>query len=305
MYMAQGSTVVSERQKQYRLWDVKRRRREGDKGEENTLPDNYTDENFLRDLVINANVKRRRYGKVVWDSQCLVQQLCIASLVPATFLHLKSERLSVSSLLYLNCGILVTACLALLLVTWKDESKSCWTLLLRFLRQCFLLLTGLYNLSPLYQKLTSSISSDTIGASSVVLLALHLFLHDYGFERSITETIFGSVSLGAAIATSVLLSSRLDTAHQVFCYLSFALGLFVLSPFLRKDLEKVSPRVYLINTLAMFGVTLRAIGLLSMPLATFFVLLTSFTSFACPWLLISVEKHKVQINGPWDEAQIS
>ena len=281
-----------QRQEQYRLWDcAQARKRE----------DNHTDENFLRDLVVNGNVTRRNYWQVVWESQCLVQQICIASVVPATFLHLKSQRLGVGSLVVLNAGILVTATFTLLAFSWKTRSLS---KLVRFGRQCILLLTGVYNLSPLYQKLTISVSSDTIGASSVLLLTLHLFLYDYSFKKSITESISGSISLGAAIATSVLLSSRLDTPYQVFSYLSFGLGLFVLSPFLRKDLQTVYPKAYLVNTLFMLGITFIAIDMLSKLLSCAFGALVIFTAFVCPKLLVSVEKHKVQINGPWDEAQL-
>jgi len=283
--------VHEPRQQQYQLWNASTRR----------LPDNHTDENFLRDLVINANVTRRHYWQVVWESQYLLQQMCIALTVPATFLHLKSGVLSVQTLLYLNFGLLLMAAFMIIAVSCKATLlPALW----KSVRQCFLLLTGLYNLSPLYQKLTLSISSDTIGASSVVLLILHLYLSNYSFKKSITETLSGAVSVGSAIAASVLLSSRLDTHYQVFSYLSFALGLFVLSPFFRKHLRQISGKAHLISTCFMLAITIGVAWKLSKTLAVAFGMLAVFTCCICPWLLISVEKHKVQISGPWDEAEL-
>ena len=51
---------------QYRLWHRKRGHR-----------DNATDVNFLARLVVNASVKRRSLGRVVWQSQLVTQQVCI------------------------------------------------------------------------------------------------------------------------------------------------------------------------------------------------------------------------------------
>jgi len=282
-----------DRQAQYRLWDVSRP----------GLEDNHTDSNFLRDLVINANVTRRQYWEVVWDSQHIAQQMCIAFFVPATFLHLKSGRLGVADLLCLNFGMLAAAGF-LLFAASIPRRKETLPPLWRSVRQCFLLLTGIYNMSPLYQKLTLSISSDTIGASTVLLLALHLFLHSYGFKKSTTENFSGALSLGSAIATSVLLSSRLSTAYEVFSYLSFALSLFVLSPFFRKHINSVSPKAHLATTIAILATTMRVVDQHSRATAAALGALVSFTTFACPWLLISVEKRKVQISGPWDEAEV-
>ena len=43
--------------------------------------DNHTDENFLECLVVNADVVRRRYWRVVWGALAIDQQVCIAAIV--------------------------------------------------------------------------------------------------------------------------------------------------------------------------------------------------------------------------------
>lgn len=86
---------------------------------------------------------------------------------------------------------------------------------LRALRQCTLLLVGVYYLSPLYSTLTKAISDDTIVAASVWLLLAHLYLHDYFFVTSVADKLTGSLSLAAAVAASLLLASRLDHPNKV------------------------------------------------------------------------------------------
>lgn len=71
-------------------------------------------------------------------------------------------------------------------------------------------------LTPGAQTLTRSISSDTIVASTAYLLLLHLYLHDYNFVNSVTDTLTGSLSLGAAVFASVLLASRMRSQVQAF-----------------------------------------------------------------------------------------
>ena len=58
------------------------------------------------------------------------------------------------------------------------------------------------------------------------------------------------------------------------------------------------------TTIAILATTMRVVDQHSRATAAALGALVSFTTFACPWLLISVEKRKVQISGPWDEAEV-
>ena len=86
---------------------------------------------------------------------------------------------------------------------------------IRALRQCSLLLVGVYFLSPLYSTLTKAVSDDTIVAASVWLLLAHLYMHDYFFVTSVAAKLTGSLSLAAAVAASLLLASRLNEPDKV------------------------------------------------------------------------------------------
>lgn len=86
---------------------------------------------------------------------------------------------------------------------------------LRALRQSFLLIVGVYCLSPLYATLARAISGDTIAAASAWLLAVHLYIHDYFFKISVAYKLSGSLSMVAAVAASLLLASRLGSPEKV------------------------------------------------------------------------------------------
>ena len=86
---------------------------------------------------------------------------------------------------------------------------------LRALRQSFLLIVGVYCLSPLYATLARAISGDTVAAASAWLLIVHLYIHDYFFKISVAYKLSGSLSMVAAVAASLLLASRLGSPQKV------------------------------------------------------------------------------------------
>ena len=117
--------------------------------------------------------------------------------------------------------------------------------------------------------------SDSIIASILGLLAMHLVVHDYGradSERP-TETLSGSFSLNAAVFASILPASRMQTPLHVFASVSSAVGAAMCAPVLH----------------AVPGTTHE--HFCSLPRASY-VLLRSFSPSACtsscrPWLPLS------------------
>ncbi|KAG6573497.1 Phosphatidylinositol N-acetylglucosaminyltransferase subunit C, partial [Cucurbita argyrosperma subsp. sororia] len=137
--------------------------------------DNHTDESFLEDIVMNANVVKRDILKVMLDSVSISEYLCIVALVGLVWTYTLRSTLDENSLLFLDISLLASGFLILL---FTEETLSLNLLLHYFLNISFFT-TGLYVLAPIYQTLTKSISSDSIWALTVSLIILHLFLHDY------------------------------------------------------------------------------------------------------------------------------
>ncbi|OAY85843.1 putative phosphatidylinositol N-acetylglucosaminyltransferase subunit C [Ananas comosus] len=87
--------------------------------------DNYTDDSFLEEMVMNANVVKRDLLKVMQDSVSISQYLCIIALVICVWTYTLSLVIDESSLLKLDIGLLALGFLVLVLTT----SPLSWELL--------------------------------------------------------------------------------------------------------------------------------------------------------------------------------
>ncbi|GMH40411.1 hypothetical protein BSKO_08315 [Bryopsis sp. KO-2023] len=260
--------------------------------------DNYTHSSFLDKLVLNAHVQPRDYRMVVVDSAAVVQQLSTVAMVVSVSVHLHQGTIPVNALLAVCIVVLITGSLLCCLVGGHILGGSVG----RGVRQCVLLTGGVYLLSPLLQTLTWTISGDTIVSSSCLSLVLHLYLHDYNFVNSVTDKLTGSVSLGAAVFSSVLIASRLRTNGHVFVQILFALELYLLFPFVRRYVCQASMVVHLALTLAMLAISVLLAAPLSVLLTSMYCAVVGFVSLICPLFLVNLHKFKAKINGPWDEA---
>lgn len=290
----------------------------------NSHPDNFTDESFLSELVVNAKVKHRNYWQVVFGSKVVAQQMGTVACVIALSLQLNQGLLEVRTLLVYNGGVVATFLLLYTLLcavrdiphaenshTNQTAHVGLWyrtvglrsgSQLWRGARRISLLIVGTFFLSPLLQTLTRSISSDTIVATTAYATAAHLALHDYNFAASVTDKLSGSLSLAAGIFSSVLLASRLATALEVFSQVLVSMQAYLLMPYVQRSIAATSPVAS--ATIAVMTVSGGAmlIASLSPAAAVAYVAALAFVSLACPFWLVRADKYKAQITGPWDEA---
>ncbi|RHZ20049.1 hypothetical protein DYB26_005794 [Aphanomyces astaci] len=108
-------------------------------------------------------------------------------------------------------------------------------------------------LSPVLRTLTESYAVDTIWALSVALTGIHLITHDYTYINgttykyvlvpcpTCTSRYAGTISLNAAIFTSVLLASLLHSNEQVFSFVLFAIEVFAVSPIAQHNIKVQTP----------------------------------------------------------------
>jgi phosphatidylinositol glycan class C protein len=284
--------------------------------EKQAVEDDHTDEHFLEELVLNLDVRPRSYWVVVRGSVGVTQQLSVTVGAALVFFFVNEGALSPDALLCLDgAGSAASACACPALSRLRAAARAAALLACGFALRCALgstprrgaaqsaregavLAGGVYALSPLMQTLTGSISGDTIAACVAASLVLHLYLHDYSTASDdVTQTIGGSLSLGAAMFASVLLASRLPTPAHVFALLMFALQAFVAWPFLRRDLARASRRGQLALAVAMHGAALRALARVSPLLAAVHAAALLFITFVCPWSLVRCHKLKRRING--------
>nr|GMD80094.1 phosphatidylinositol N-acetylglucosaminyltransferase subunit C-like [Ipomoea batatas] len=267
--------------------------------------DNHTDESFLEDMIMNANVVKRDLLKVILDSVSISQYICTVCLVVLVCTYTLESSLNENSLLVLNVSLLGLGFFTLLLTADMLSFN-----LLSYVLKISFFITGLYMLSPIYHTLTRSISSDSIWALTVSLLIIHLFLHNY--SGSIVKapgtlenpTLTSNISLNVSVVASLLIASRLPSRLQVFAIVLFSLQVFLFAPLVAYCVKKYSFRLHLCFS---FGLMVLALVLIYQLHTLLFLLLLAvliFVDLVCPYWLIQLQEYKFEINGPWDKAKL-
>lgn len=158
-------------------------------------------------------------------------------------------------------------------------------------------------LSPILVSLTETISTDTIYAMTTLMLVANFLFYNYNYSEE--SHVPGPLSLNAAVFASVCLASRLHTAWHAFTTVTVSFQLFALGPLLRKNLKLWWPEAHLVANLVTVAVCLVCLGTKTVVGAVLYLLATLFIMLVCPLWLHSLQKHKNNIYGPWDEAVIN
>ena len=179
-------------------------------------------------------------------------------------------------------------------------------------KSAFLIYFSLLGLSPILKSLTKSTASDSIWALSCWLLIMNIFSFDYGSgEGAGATTKFpASLSTNAAVMASTVLASRLPSTTHVFSLMLFSMEVFGLFPIFRRQLRQKSWTGHVMLTLALVIIAGGAVGttlgggwasaVIGSVLGS---LLTAFAMGGCSWWLISLQKYKNVVIGPWDPAR--
>lgn len=178
-------------------------------------------------------------------------------------------------------------------------------------KSAFLIYFALLGLSPILKSLTKSTASDSIWAMSCWLLFMNIFSFDYGSGEGAGATKFpASLSTNAAVMASTVLASRLPSTTHVFSLMLFSMEVFGLFPIFRRQLRHISWTGHVLLTLTLVivaggavGCTIRggwAAAVLGSLLGS---ILTALAMGGCSWWLISLQKYKNVVIGPWDPAR--
>lgn len=287
-------------------------------------PDNYVDDHFLEELRRNEGIRQYRYWAVVKEAGFVGQQMSSVAIFLTLWLYMEQVRPCVlwyfgSSAFRVNCvfcslfkGLLAPGTLlwsslvcALLgyglhqVLTPQTELCSHPRTHLADLQSAAIFLSFTFGFSPVLKTLTESVSTDTVYAMSAVMLLAHLVAFPYA-----QPSPPGSLSLNAALFASVCLASRLPGSLHTFAMLSCALLVFALWPCLLQRLRENAPGHF---PGACVGVCIGGVGGLgsqSVGGALLLFLALASVTFLCPLLLVRLQRHKDNIHGPWDEAEI-
>ncbi|XP_045782282.1 spliceosome-associated protein CWC27 homolog isoform X2 [Maniola jurtina] len=260
--------------------------------ENRDYPDNYTDSKFLEDLRKNLFVEKVTLKQAVKGSFYVVLRLCICVLYAILFIYMYNKWIHTHTVIYASIGV---ACVCYLLYFYIEGGA-----LLMHLKIVLIYLVIGYILSPVLHTLTDTVSTDTIYAWSVIMMLVHLMFFDYNVPAAFVSK---SLSINAAIFSSVCLVSRLSTPFDAFVLLTISVKLFVLSPQLFKSVSSSGLFVTLFSVTLL--VTVFSLYTVSGALLSYFVILVLFLSGYCPVMFVRWQKYKDNIYGPWDEAIIN
>ncbi|XP_072538445.1 phosphatidylinositol N-acetylglucosaminyltransferase subunit C [Salminus brasiliensis] len=264
--------------------------------ERQPYPDNYVDRRFLEELRRNIRVRQYRYWAVVREAGLVAQQVSCVAIFLTLWFNMDQGDLGPSKLLWASLGC---ALLGYGLYEVLGGGSSRERTRMTDLQSAAIFLAFTFGFSPVLKTLTESVSTDTVYAMSAMMLLAHLVSFPYT-----QPSPPGSLSLNAALFASVCLASRLPGALHTFAMLSCALLVFALWPCL---LHRLRDRAEWSFPLATGLVCTAGVGGLASLWAGGAVLLflaLIVVTLVCPMLLVHLQRHKDNIHGPWDEAEI-
>lgn len=267
--------------------------------ERQPFPDNYVDQRFLEELRRNVGIRQYRYWTVVREAGFVGQQLSCVTIFITLWLYMEQGLLSPERLLWtcLVGGLLGYGLYQAL--TIKLESGYKIRTHVANLQSASIFLSFTFGFSPVLKTLTESVSTDTVYAMSAVMLLAHLVSFPYA-----KPSPPGSLSLNAALFASVCLASRLPGALHTFAMLTCALLVFALWPCLLQKLRENAPNQFTGLCVSVCIAGVGGLGSQSPGGAVLLALALGSVTLLCPLLLLRLQRHKENIHGPWDEAEI-
>ncbi|CAK9006385.1 unnamed protein product [Durusdinium trenchii] len=269
--------------------------------------DNYVDSSFLDSLKVNAHLQKYEFWALWHDALSIIFQLSLVVMFLNVWWRMQQSLWNLQGLLVLD-GILFGG----FILGWRREHTV--EALLDVL-QAAKIIFPLWVLAPLLQTLTRSWSDDTIAAIASILLVLHVASFRYKDSPVLSQ---GSASTAASPGAVRSLPGwwpnclecgnacgnhpRLAPADcsRGLCLYEFCYG------GLRAAKEKNCCVVSCVLTVfVLFFSSLCALVMTGFTVAAAaFVIVTAMIGLLSPALFLCVQRHKAQIQGPWDIAHV-
>ncbi|PFH32562.1 phosphatidylinositol n-acetylglucosaminyltransferase [Besnoitia besnoiti] len=267
-------------------------------------PDNYVDESFLDSLICNANMRAYVYADLCRATAAVTQHVSLIVAFTVFYIMFEKKRVSVAWLFAVDFALLFLG-FTLRFFADDDLHKLC-----RGLWSAVVGLGCLRILAPILRTLTQAFSEDTVVCLSVVCLLVHAALTDYSYiyrnPGKVDESLRRAMSINAALLANVVLASRLSSSTEVFAVLIFGIEIFALSPVLRRILWQRHPWafVHVLTPALILSTALIMVQEAPASVILLFLLSMVFITFVGPYWLISSQKYKHEIRGPWDVAEV-
>ena len=267
--------------------------------EKQLYPDNYVDsQRFLDQLDTSTRVSKLSLQFILLSASVLAQQLTIVTIFLTIYKYIVRRRESVWRILYFD--ILLLTCGYLIHFKYDTSCPTIGKALYSFVTFGICLRV----ISPVLQTLTSSYSSDTIHALTIIFSSLHLVFYDYAFYSNESTAFSGVLSLNAAMFTSVLLASRLEDIDMVAAFILLAVILFSLFPNAVKLIKLRSTSSHIVLCLMLWVLASTMLFFLDITLLIAYEVLMCVVWFIGPVWFLYFQRYKKALRGPWDIVEL-
>lgn len=270
-------------------------------------PDNFTDESFLDQLKRNTTVFRYSFWKLAEDFSLIAFYMSNMMMVYIAFACIHYEKWDPLA----PTAVLSIFTLLGFFVWDRTRSKPLKTASSPYtytqspkLKSFLLIIFILLVLTPVLKSLTRSTASDSIWALSFGVCLWNVFFHDYAIDPSISN-YRPVVSTNLSLANGIVLASRLGSTLQVFCFLLIAIQVSILLPLFDFSLRKhYSQWHHVLLMVVVTGVEFAVMGRIwGLPTLALWVCVQAVVVFGLPIYLLSLQRYKNELQGPWDHAK--
>lgn len=279
--------------------------------EKQSYRDNYVDPHkfldqlnihrFSLDAVTDGHDKYS-YWTLFVNTSIIAQQFTVVVIFLAIYKYILQDTSIAHKIAWLDGALLIVG--SVLQVLLQPEKIQ----LVDALQTSLVFLIYLRIVAPVLRTLTSAISEDTIHALAISFSTIHLVFHDYAYVSNRTEAFSGTLSLNAAMFTSIILASRLDSSMEVVVvFLLLAVIFFILFPNIARIIQKVSICGHLLLTCSQWLLATYLLYYLhdnNKTLLVVYEILLLLLWLVGPFLYFRVQVYKKSMSGPWDIAVI-
>lgn len=271
-----------------------------------SYPDNYVDpQKFLEELDLTIQSKILTFSELLIGATVIAQQLTVLALFLTLYKYIMVKYLTFAGIVSLDISILMVGYLTKLLLTDQTDGHkhNIYKTILSSIVSCLCLRIA----TPILQTLTSSFSDDTIHALVIFFSVVHLIFHDYLFinnSENESEVFEGTLSLNAAMLTSLLLASRLDQIEMVFGFVVLAIISFSFFPQIARLLKKRSNILHCYALLCKWLLASCLLFALDKALFAIYELLMFVLLAIAPYWMMKMQSYKKSLRGPWDIASL-
>ncbi|EGT52843.1 hypothetical protein CAEBREN_06698 [Caenorhabditis brenneri] len=259
------------------------------------FPDNYSggDAQFLKELKKNVSVVHYDYRSAVFGCMNFLTHVDLLTMYFVLFLNILHANWSINVLYTVFTSTILfyfffCEYLSSNPANGKEHGRTIVTLFL-----------FAYAFTPVIRTLTTSISTDTIYATSIITAILSCFFHDYGVKAPVVSY---PTSVSSGLSSAIFLLSRLEDDKPTLLLLVVAFTLHAYGAEFRNRLFHVYPSFSSFAFCLLSSFSIYCISAFSVELSFFWALLHVFILFICPLILVLKQTGKCTIHGPWDEA---